>query len=336
MNPNTPPPARRVVLGAVLAWIVITAIAAKSGRGDDAPPAVRFKATALGGAAVDVPDAAHPTVLLFILAGQPQSADAITALRLVISKTPDARVLTVLGGAEAAAQARQLAAEKHPWPILLDADHTLSGRLGVHAGPTTVIVSPAGAQAGHVAGQPKSYARNVEASVDFAAGRIDRATLEQRLTGRDAVLDSPEQMAERHVQVAARLLQKGLVEQSRAELARAVALRPTDSAIRADLADLLLSTGDVASAAAMLDQLDAAAAGTRVKVLRGRLLIASDKWDEARAILTSAAQLNPDPAEALYHLGLCYQHDGDWPRAADAFRRAYEHAPGRPPRTAPR
>jgi tetratricopeptide (TPR) repeat protein len=60
-------------------------------------------------------------------------------------------------------------------------------------------------------------------------------------------------------------------------------------------------------------------------------LIASGKWDEARALLTSAVQLNPDPAEGLYQLGLVYQHDSDWPRAAEAFRKAFEHTPaGRP------
>jgi tetratricopeptide (TPR) repeat protein len=332
MNTETLPVARRAGLGTVLAWTVIAALTAGRARGADAPPAVRLRATAVGGAPIAVPDAAHPTVLLFILAGQPQGAQAITDLADAVGKTPDVRVVTVVDGADAAGLARQLATDKHPWPIVLDADHTLSGNLGVHAWPTTVIVSPAGARVGHVAGQPKTYARKVEAYVDLAAGRIDRAALERRLASHDAVLDSPEQMAERHVQVASRLLQKGLVEQSRAELARAVALRPKDPAIQAELADLLLSAGDAASAAAVLDQIApsaAAATGTRTKVLRGKLLIASGKWDEAKALLMSAVQLNPDPAEALYQLGLCYQHDGDWPRAADAFRRAYEHAPGR-------
>jgi cytochrome c-type biogenesis protein CcmH/NrfG len=43
--------------------------------------------------------------------------------------------------------------------------------------------------------------------------------------------------------------------------------------------------------------------------------------------LTSAVQLNPEPAEGLYQLGLVYQHDADWPRAAEAFRKAFEHTP---------
>jgi hypothetical protein len=231
MNGNAPSLARRAALASGLALTLLIGVAASRARGDDAPPAVRFTATAVDGTAVVVPDAAHPTVLLFILAGQPQSTEAIPVLRDVTGKTPDARVFTVVGGADAAAQARQLAVEKHAWPTILDADHALSGKLGVHAWPTTVVVSPAGVRVGHVAGQPKAYARNVEAFLDFAAGRSDRATLEQRLNGHEAVLDSPEQMAARHVQVASRLLQKGLVEQSRAELARAVALRPNDPAV---------------------------------------------------------------------------------------------------------
>jgi Flp pilus assembly protein TadD len=112
-------------------------------------------------------------------------------------------------------------------------------------------------------------------------------------------------------------------------LGRAVALKPQDAGVQADLADLLLQVGDTKAAAGVLEQMDANTAAARVKVLRGKLLIASGKWDEARALLTSAVQLNPDPAEGLYQLGLVYQHDGDWPRAAEAFRKAYEHAPGR-------
>ena len=52
-----------------------------------------------------------------------------------------------------------------------------------------------------------------------------------------------------------------------------------------------------------------------------------ENWDEARVLLTENEKLNPDPAETDYLLGRVYQHDGDTKKAADYFRKAFEHSP---------
>jgi hypothetical protein len=39
-------------------------------------------------------------------------------------------------------------------------------------------------------------------------------------------------------------------------------------------------------------------------------------------------KLNPNPAHAHYLAGLVHAHEQDWPRAAAAFRHAYESAAG--------
>jgi tetratricopeptide (TPR) repeat protein len=329
MKPNRLRIAAR--LGRVLgcACFLMAGVVTTRASGDEAAGAAPVKVTATDtkGGAVRVPDGDRTTVFLFLLAGQPQSAQAITALRATVARAPGARVVAVVGGAETADQVRRLEAEKLEWPIVADAEHALSGKLSVHAWPTTVIVSAQGARMGHVPGLPKAYASNVEAYLDFAAGAVDRAGLERRLASHDGVADGPEQMAARHVRVARRLQQNELFEQSKGELARALALKPTDPAVQAELVELLLAAGDAGGAAGVLERMDGGAASRRVQVLRGRLLIATGKWDEARATLTKAVELNPDPAEALYQLGLVYQHDGDWPRAAEAFRKAFEHTP---------
>ena len=49
--------------------------------------------------------------------------------------------------------------------------------------------------------------------------------------------------------------------------------------------------------------------------------------DEARTTLLQALRLNPDPAQAYYFLGIVYQHDAAPDKAAEAFRKAYEHTP---------
>jgi tetratricopeptide (TPR) repeat protein len=322
--------------------VVMAALRAGPAAGADAAAAAggQWAARDVQGAAVGVPDVKRPTVILCLLAGQPQTAQVTDALRAVLVTAPDAQVVAVVSGTDAAAQIKQMTsgAGPFPWPIVADADHAASGKWGVHAWPTTVIVSPSGEQVMHLAGLPKGYANDVEAHLAFAAGQIDRAALAGRLADRKAVTGGPDQVARRHVQVAKRLMQSGLAEQARAELDRALAVQPADADAQAMMVELMLNAGDAAAAGAILDRLEAGEAGPRVRLLRGRWLVAAGKWDEARAALAQAVRLNPDPAEAYYQLGLVHEHDGDWAAAASAFRKAFEHtAVGRamPPTTAP-
>src|SRR5689334_10820478 len=154
--------------------------------GDEAQAPVHFAVKDVDGKSIGVPEAGRTTVLLFVLGGQAQGREGVAALSDAVgaaaaAASGDVRVVTVVEGSEAAAQVRQLVAEKHPWPIVLDVEHALSGKLNVHAYPTTVIVSPDGRRSGHVPGQPKAYAGKVEAYIAFAAARIDRTELERRL-----------------------------------------------------------------------------------------------------------------------------------------------------------
>jgi tetratricopeptide (TPR) repeat protein len=314
-----------MIRATVISCFIIGALAGPA-RAGEAP--VRVELTDAGGAKVSVPDGRRATVILFVLAGQPQTTQAVEALRAALAKSADGvQAVVVVNGAQAAAEVRQLTEAKVPWPVVQDADHVTSGKLSVHVWPTTVIVSREGVRAGHVPGLPKAYASDVEAYVAFAAGAIDPAALAKRLASHDAVGDTPEQIAERHVQIARRLLAKGLVEQARGELGRALALEPKEAATRMAIAELLLGVGDLDAARRLVDLVGEGVAVPQVKLLRGRLLIADGKWDEARAMLLDALKLNPDPAEAYYRLGLVYEHDGDSGRAAWAFRKAYESCP---------
>jgi tetratricopeptide (TPR) repeat protein len=314
-----------MIRATVISCCIIGALAGPA-RAGEMP--VRIDLTDSGGTKVSVPDDRRATVMLFVLAGQPQTGQAIEALKGALASSADGvRAVVIVNGARAAAEVGQLTEAKVPWPIVQDADHVTAGKLSVHVWPTTVIVSREGVRAGHVAGLPKGYASDVEAYVAFAAGAIDPAALAKRLASHEAVGDTPEQIAERHVQVARRLLAKGLAEQARGELGRALALEPKEPATRLAIADLLLGVGDLDTARRMLDRVGDGVAVPQVKLLRARLLIADGKWDDARAMLLDALKLNPDPAETYYQLGLLYEHDGDPGRAAWAFRKAYESCP---------
>jgi tetratricopeptide (TPR) repeat protein len=281
------------------------------------------------GQAVAVPAAERTTVLVFLRPSQQQSARTIEELRAAVKDKP-VQVVGIVSGDEAAQGAAALAKpeSKWNWPVVIDPEYAASGQFGVHVWPTTVVITRTGAQAAHMAGLPASFAGDLEAYLAFADGKIDQAGLDKRLAGQEIVADSAEQKASRHIQVAQRLAEKGLKDQAKAELAKAAEYKPADPAAQAALARMFLTVGEPKSADALLARIkDEAVAPAELNMLRGWSAVQQEQWDEARAKLTEAVKLNPQPAEACYLLGLVYEHKGDSAKATAAYRKAFEHTP---------
>jgi tetratricopeptide (TPR) repeat protein len=89
----------------------------------------------------------------------------------------------------------------------------------------------------------------------------------------------------------------------------------------------MLMVGQAEQALVILEELPAGAGPPwQIEVMRGRAMILQGKWDQARAILPEAMKLSPDKVEAHYLLGLVYEHEKDYPRAAEQFKAAFESA----------
>jgi tetratricopeptide (TPR) repeat protein len=280
---------------------------------------------------VSVPAAERASVVAFVRGGQPQSQELLKLLSPIAKDAPrDVQVIIVLGGDSAADQARLLADDRTnpPWPIVVDTQFAASGEFNVHVWPTTVIVDSAGAEVAHVAGLPQSGAADLQAYLDFATHKMDKAALNQRLTKHDVVADNAEQAAARHLQVARQLMDGRQLEDARAQVEQGLKLKPDEVALRLTLARIMLMQNQPREALGVLNATPSGAAPVwQVGTLRGRALIATERWDEAAKILTDCINLNPEPAEAHYLLGLVYQHNSDWPRAAECFRKAFEASP---------
>ena len=305
---------------------VAIALAAFSLGGEEKPPAVEWSARDVRGAEVRIPDGKRPTVVVFVLGDQPQSQQALEQVKSTVGAPGDVQVVVVVSGKEAEGPAKKLAEDaKLGWPVIADMDYTGSGKLGVHVWPTTVVIRSDGQEVGHLAGAATGFAKDLEGYLAFAAGKIDAAALQRRLESHDTVIDSPGQMAERHLVVARRLFEKDLAEQARLELERGLKLQPENGELQLAMAEVLLSLGEASGAMEMLEQVDEKGGpGWRMKVLRGQALVALGKWEDAEGVLEQAVRLNPDPSGAYYELGRVYEHGQKWQQAADAYRRAFE------------
>lgn len=289
-------------------------------------PAARLELTTqpAEGPKVQVPDPNRPTLLLMLRMEQPQSRKAIEQVKSALAEVPNVQVLAIVSGPEAADKLKEYAKDL-PWPVAGDPDYSLIGRINVHVWPTAIIVGKDGIEVARLRGLGQSFAAHLGAYLAFATGTIDQATLQQRLTATAVVGDSAQQMARRHLTVAQRLLDKGLIEQAEQEIQRGLALAGEDPQLLLFRARLLLLMNQPRQVLAVLEKIDPKAASPgAVGTLRGAALLAMGEAEKASTELQEALKVNPDPAQAHYFLGLAYQKLGQQDKAAASFKAAFE------------
>ena len=291
-----------------------------------APTAVKWSAKDTRGQQINVPAADRPTVVLFVRGDQPQSKQAVKQAKAVLKAAEAVQTIVILSGQQDA-QAPATTAANLGWtdPIVLDTDYAASGKMGVHVWPTTVVVSSTGVQIAHLPGISASYGTELDAYLAFAAGKIDQKELTKRLGTTDVVGDTAEQMAARHLQVAQRLMEKGLLDQAQAEIAEGLKRQPRNASLRLVLVRIYLRQGDIKQAQSLIENIGADEVPSwQRNLLRGQLQLAAQQWDAALPLLQEALKLNPDPAETQYELGRVYAQKGDWQHASEAFKAAFE------------
>ena len=314
--------ATRFVL--ILLLIALTCAAAEQ------PVTVSWAAKDTAGNAVAVPTQSKVSVVAFLRADQKQSTEALAAVARAVGSSADVQVIVVLSGQLTEQQIKSVAASTQPaFPIVADPDFSASGQMSVHVWPTTVIVRSDGGQAGHLAGLPTSFASDLHAYIDFAQDKIDQTTLHTRLENQSVVQDSSSQAAKRRLQVATRLLESGEVEKAGAEVEAALKLAPHDPSLLLAKANVLIAAGDAATALDVVNAVPAGAAPAwQIELLKGRALVALERWDDAKRALPESIKLNPNPAEAHYLLGIAHQNTKEFEKAAEEFRAACEAASG--------
>lgn len=288
---------------------------------------VNWTAQAAGGAKVCVPLKGAVSVVLFAMADQSRSRDAADQLADAIKGRKGINICVVVSGKGSEKGAAAVASfDPLPWPVVADPDYAASALFGVHVWPTTIVVNGDGAISGHLAGLPKNYRTDLDAHLELAAGKIDRRQLDHLLSSNDTITDDPEQMAHRHLILADRLLNKGLVDQAKKELDAACALNPRSPQDLLAMARTMVAVGRSEQAFAVLKSIDPTAVSPSVlNLLMGESLASQGKWAQAAEKYAQALNLNPEPAEAYYRMGIAYDHLNQSAKAAEAYRKAFEY-----------
>ena len=280
----------------------------------------------VAGKAVVVPDAAKPTLLLFLRPEQPQSQQVVKMTEAALREGHGAQVIVILSGSAAAEQASALAAQKVvAWPIVTDADGKLAQQHGVASWPATLIVRPDATVVSHIAGAPLSLTFAIGAYIDFASGKIERDALHEQLARHALVSDGPVQKAVWHAQMGERLLIEGKAELAKQMFLDGLKLDATNVPLQAGLAEALIQLNDADAALKQLAKLPPnAIAPWQQNLLRGKALVALGRWNEAKVAAQAVLQERPETADAHYLMGRIYEQEKDWANAAKSYRMARE------------
>ncbi len=290
------------------------------------PETLKLTLKTVAGQEIGIPNALRPTVLLFTRADHSQQPELIRLVSSAIPQPNLAQVILIIGGQNADREAARLNQSRRlPWPIVLDPSEELFTQLQVHVWPTTLILRSDGSQVARLSGVPESLSLAIAAQTEFASGKIDRATLTQRLTAKAVAGDTPARKLARELQAAQKLAASDKPEQARKLLTDLLANDPANSAIKLELLKVLTQLGLPDRALNLLDQIPAGILppGQR-EILRARLYIETAEWNPAAKAVAAALAQNPQSSEAHYLRGRLHEQNGDWKSAASEYRMAQE------------
>ena len=317
----------KIIINIVLGFAICTSTAVFA-QSSQEPVSINWSSNDTTGEKITVPASDRPTVLLFARADQPQSKQAAKQVRDILQSLGQVQQILLLSGLQDMATA-QKTAQMMQWsgPVVLDPEFTASGQMSIHVWPTTVVVNSSGKQVAHLAGLSSTYTRELDAYLAYASGKIDDATLKQKLTNDKVIADSEHQMASRHLQVAQKLLAKGSVDEARNEIEEGLKREPSSASLKVLMVRVMLLKGETKSAGEMIDSLDKSAIPAwQINQLRGKLLLAQGQTDAAIPLLQDALKLNPQPADIYYDLGKAYEAKSDWKAAATQYKAAFDAA----------
>jgi tetratricopeptide (TPR) repeat protein len=209
------------------------------------------------------------------------------------------------------------------FPVLLDPQYALWGKLGVVAAPTAVVVGAdrkvRWAKAGYGYDFIPSFHAQLAQALGITARGADASVHVETLAN-----TSNRARLERHAQMARSLVKRGRLELAIDEFKKAHALDPNEVDVVLELGELLCRTGRNEAALATASEVKVRTDGEKARTLliSGWARRQMSELDQAQALLSQSLELDPRSSRALYELGQVLQAQGKVEQAATCYRRA--------------
>lgn len=260
-------------------------------------------------------------VIAFLSAGQKQSASAVSDITQILT---DPRIKAVpfdLIGVMTQPPGDDL---KPTFPIVLDTQYKLWGKLGIIAMPTVLIIGKDDNLTWIKAGHAYDFAPSLRSHLSYALGITGEVAPEETVEARALSNNTTASRVNRHLQMAKILEGKGRLDSAIAEVRKAQALDPGSIEPALELGELLCRAGEGKAALEAVEKLQTTERRDKAR----RLLIcgwAKRKMGDlmlAQADLLEATKLDSKSARGYFELGRLYQAKGDKDQALAAYHRA--------------
>ena len=209
------------------------------------------------------------------------------------------------------------------FPVLLDPQYALWGKLGVVAAPTVVVVGADRKVRWAKAGYGYDFIPSFHAQLAQTLGITDRAA-DASVHVETLANTSSRARLERHAQMARSLAKRGRLELAIDEFKKAQTLDPNAVDVVLELGELLCRTGqnETALKTASEAKVKTDREKARALLISGWARRQMDQLDTAHTLLSKSLELDPRSSRALYELGKVLQAQGKVEQAAACFRRA--------------
>ncbi len=270
---------------------------------------------------------ARPLGIVVLQAGQSQRERLVTDIEALVQKLRlEGAVFDCLGvmagpGTSEYLRSRDREA-RTAFPILMDPNFVLWGKLGVIAAPTAIVVGSDHKVQWVKAGYGFDFLPGFHAQLNKAlglAGSADASAHVDTLTN-----SSARARRDRHIQLARTLAKKGRLEAAIAELEKVRELDPNAVDVALELGEVLCQAGKNEAAMKMAAQVKAEsnADKARAMLISGWAKRQMGDLEAAGATLTQALALDPESPRILYESGRVYQARGDSEKALTCYRKA--------------
>ena len=260
-------------------------------------------------------------VVVFLSAGQKQSESAVADVAQVLEDPKIKAERFDLIGVMTQPPEDGL---KTAFPILLDPDYKLWGRLGIIAMPTVLIVTKDDELSWIKAGHSYDFAPSLHSHLLFVLGIAGDEEPQDSVEARALNNKTTASRVTRHLQMARMLEEKGRLDSAIAEVGKARALDPDSVEPALVLGELLCRAGKSKEALDAVEKVQAASRRdtARKLVIRGWAKRQMGSLRPAQEDLLEAVKLDPKSARGHFELGRVYLAKGEKDKTLEEYQKA--------------
>ncbi|MHC4394268.1 MAG: tetratricopeptide repeat protein [Planctomycetota bacterium] len=210
------------------------------------------------------------------------------------------------------------------FPVLLDEEYKLWGKLGVIAKPTVLVVGKDDTVLWIKAGYGYDFAPSLRDHLNQALGITEKKIAEGLTEVRTLKNDSTQGKVKRHLKIARGLEEKGRFESAIAQVHKARELDPNSIDAALAIGELYCRVGESHKALDVIAKIK-----TTKRFDKAQLFLISGwakrqlgELESAEKFLLEAVSLRPKSSRVFYELGKIYQATGQTEKAMQAFHKA--------------